>query len=444
VDPTAQKIRIDPAELADPRVDAALAQQGSFGMRPPDRLPDRKASLLYRPWLVLAVAGALGGLAGWAVIEPFFDDGLRIEGRVERVAPDPLGGPLTDLRISGVTVRARTGYTRVLRGGVPIDVEALEGATRVAVWCVQSSMPAGMPPFAYRIEALPGAAPEGEVSLAAARLRSLLVALALFPVSAAFVGLFLAAADGLLSRAWRRAALCGLVGLSSGLGLGLMTTVLGEMVYRLGQGAAVRLGEPGGGTSAAAFLAQMVARGLAWAVTGAAMGLGQGIALRSRKMALNGLLGGVIGALVGGMLFDPIDRLLHGDAIAGAEASRAVGIAVVGLGAGLMVGVVELLSRDAWLKMLAGPLAGKEFVLFKNPTVIGSSPKSDVYLFKDAEVAPTHALLHALGGGHEIEAAAGAGPTLLNGLPVRRARLEPGDQIRIGKTVLSFGVKESA
>ncbi len=175
------------------------------------------------------------------------------------------------------------------------------------------------------------------------------------------------------------------------------------------------------------------------------MGLGQGIALRSKRMVVNGLIGGVVGGLLGGMLFDPIDRLwhLHEEAYSGAELSRAVGFLVIGLTTGLMIGVVELLARDAWLKMLIGPLAGKEFVLFKNPTVIGSSPKSDIYLFKDPDVEPAHALLHAMGDGYELEDRAGAGRTLVNGRPVRRTRLENGDQIRIGRTVLSFGLKET-
>ena len=230
--------------------------------------------------------------------------------------------------------------------------------------------------------------------------------------------------------------------MESGLALGLITSMLGEVVYAVGRSLVAGL-RGDGGTSVAAFVTQMITRGLAWAVTGAAMGLGQGIALRSKRMLLNGLLGGIIGALVGGMLFDPIDRLLHGDAMgSGAAASRGIGFMVIGLGVGLMIGVVELLARDAWLKMLAGPLAGKEFMLYKNPTTIGSSPKADIYLFKDAEVEPTHALLHAMGDAYELESAAGAGRTLVNGQAIHRARLQPGDQIRIGKTVLSFSVKE--
>ena len=60
------------------------------------------------------------------------------------------------------------------------------------------------------------------------------------------------------------------------------------------------------------FLTQVTGRGLAWRLAGAAMGLGQGIALRSGRLFLYGLLGGLIGGLLGGLLFDPIDLLLLG------------------------------------------------------------------------------------------------------------------------------------
>src|SRR5512133_1426296 len=128
------KIRIDAAEVADPRVDAVLAQQGSFGMgAAPARLPDRKASLLYRPWFALMIAGALGGLAGWAVIEPFYDDGLRIEGRVEQVSPGPMGEPTAEVRVSGVLVLVSIQNTRILLDGAPVPLDRLEGAKRVTV-----------------------------------------------------------------------------------------------------------------------------------------------------------------------------------------------------------------------------------------------------------------------------------------------------------------------
>lgn len=436
------RIRIDASELVHPDVDAALARQQSFGLGPNDgKVPERKASLLYRPWFALMVAGAVGGLAGWGAVEPFVNDGIAFEARVDSVERAPLDDPDTIVSASGVRILLRPGISRVIRDGAPVAFDAIPVGSRIAVRGEQLRND-GVPLLAaYEVALRPGPGPQGSVSVEGLQLRRRLSTVIVFPGVAALVGLFLAAADGLLSRAWRRAGWCALAGLSSGLGLGFIAAILGEIVYVLGQ-ALVR-SMSSGEQPLAAFLAQMVSRGLAWAVIGMAMGLGQGIALRSRRMLLNGLLGGVVGALIGGLMFDPIDRLLHRGTIgATAELSRAVGFVVIGMCTGLMVGIVELLARDAWLKMLAGPLAGKEFVLFKNPTVVGSSPKSDIYLFKDPAVEPTHALIHALGEGHELEVQRNAAPVLLNGRPVRRARLLHGDQLRIGKTILSFSVKE--
>ena len=61
---------------------------------------------------------------------------------------------------------------------------------------------------------------------------------------------------------------------------------------------------PRGGFSTLGFLTQMSGRGIAWCLSGMAMGLGQGIALRSGRLLLYGLLGGAIGGLLGGLMFD--------------------------------------------------------------------------------------------------------------------------------------------
>jgi hypothetical protein len=122
--------------------------------------------------------------------------------------------------------------------------------------------------------------------------------------------------------------------------------------------------------------------------------------------------------------------------------SRALGFTMIGLCTGLMIGVVELLAHEAWVKLLTGPLAGKEFVLYRNPTRAGSSPKSEIYLFKDPAVEPTHGLIHSVGEDWEIEDQHTASGTMVNGRRIRRHRLRHGDQVRLGKTVFAFHTKE--
>ena len=55
-----------------------------------------------------------------------------------------------------------------------------------------------------------------------------------------------------------------------------------------------------------ALLVLMMGRAAAWSIAAIPAGMGQGIALRERKVIINGVVGAVLGGLVGGLLFDPI------------------------------------------------------------------------------------------------------------------------------------------
>jgi hypothetical protein len=147
-----------------------------------------------------------------------------------------------------------------------------------------------------------------------------------------------------------------------------------------------------------------------------------------------------LGGLVGGLLFDPISLVLTAED-GQATYSRAVGFASIGLFVGLFVGLVEGWTKTAWLQMLKGPLAGKQFILFKDTTSLGSSPKADIYLFKDDAIEPRHAQIVNRGGRFELEDNESPDGTYVNGVPVRRHVLRDGDQVVLGKTVLQFSLK---
>jgi Inner membrane component of T3SS, cytoplasmic domain len=191
-----------------------------------------------------------------------------------------------------------------------------------------------------------------------------------------------------------------------------------------------------------ALLIFIMGRASAWAVAAIPAGFGQGIALRDRKIVFNGMLGGVLGGLLGGIFFDPINMLFATED-GGAELSRAVGLTIIGLTVGFFVGVVEQWTKTAWVMMKTGPLAGKQFVLYRNPTVLGSSPKADIYLFKDEAIEPSHALIHNRGGRFEIEDQDSADGVYVNGLQIRRRILQPGDKIVLGKTQLEFALRDT-
>jgi hypothetical protein len=177
-----------------------------------------------------------------------------------------------------------------------------------------------------------------------------------------------------------------------------------------------------------------VARGIAWMVLGVAPGAVYGIVGLSSKKAMYGILGGVIGAGLGGMLFDPIALLTKGGA-----ASRGVGFALLGLATGIAMGLVESALKDRWLYVTAGPLAGKQFILYKARTLIGSDQKCDIYLFKDPNVLPEHAIVEIAGTRVQFRA---LGPAYVSGQPARVQVLQSGNSVQIGRYAFRYSERQ--
>ncbi len=160
---------------------------------------------------------------------------------------------------------------------------------------------------------------------------------------------------------------------------------------------------------------------------------GAGIVMRNRKKFLIGVAGGLVGGMVGGALFEPV-RLITGSP----QAARLIALLAIGAASGVGTGLIENATRAGWLRVIAGVLAGKQFVLYRNPTFIGAAPDCQIYLFKDSKVGPRHAAIHLVPGGFELEDLPMGGKTLINSLPATKARLRHGDRIAVGSTVFLF------
>jgi hypothetical protein len=173
-----------------------------------------------------------------------------------------------------------------------------------------------------------------------------------------------------------------------------------------------------------------IARGVAWMVLGVAAGATYGIIGMSGKKAAYGILGGIIGAGLGGLLFDPIALATKGGA-----ASRGVGFSLLGLATGVAIGLVESALKDRWLYVTAGPLAGKQFILYKPRTMVGSDQKCDIYLFKDNNIAKEHAIIDLAGSRIMLRA---IGETYVNGQPVRQQVLMSGAVVQIGRYAFRY------
>ncbi len=282
---------------------------------------------------------------------------------------------------------------------------------------------------------------EGEERASAA------VTFLLFGSVAGMIGLWIGVVYGISNRNLKQSLYCGTVGLGVSLCGGLLATILAGIAFQVSVIVAVLFVRRAGGDLNApvrgmAFFVLMCGRSLAWCLASIAAGLGLGVALKSRKMVLNGLAGGMVGGTLGGLLFDPICRFVKGEDTGEATLSRCIALSCIGLFVGIFTGFFENISKDAWFLMLKGPLTGKQFIIFKSPMVIGSAPKCDIYLFKDAAIEPRHAVVTKSGNKYIITDEGGGSGTLVNGRKVDKYVLQPGDVITIGETVLKYNERE--
>jgi Inner membrane component of T3SS, cytoplasmic domain len=409
----------------------------------------------YRTWLLFAVVGGLAAFVAWLFIEPYFDDFLYTQGKIEEIdlgasmTPEMLQGVAVDdsgmfgqgwLVLNGQRIWLGPGLLQAKDGTFtdPYDPSLLRPGQEIGLYTRYASGAGGGLAVAHYVDPAP---PPGKKTkpLRDQSRASEAAGLLMFSAVAGMIGLVLGAVDGIITRQWQRALLGGFVGVLIGAVGGLFVSVFAGVIYvPLTNLASQQLGSGSSTSRAAGFMLQMIARMIAWTLAGCAMGLGQGVALRSKRILAHGFLGGVIGGMLGGLLFDPLDFVILGADKIGADSSRLIGIVVIGISVGAMIGVVELLTRDAWLRMVEGPLAGKEFLIFRDTMNIGASPRSEIYLFNDDQVAPTHATLRVIGDETEIAARDKVHPLLVNGHNVRASRLRHGDRIDIGKTSFVF------
>jgi hypothetical protein len=190
-------------------------------------------------------------------------------------------------------------------------------------------------------------------------------------------------------------------------------------------------------------------RFLGWTMVGMAIGASIGVfdvgrALRLKqtprpalRKLLNGLTGGVFGGLVGGLLFDALETFLKLP-----RSSLALGLVILGTSIGLLVGLAQIVLKEAWIKIEKGFRAGREMMLSKAETTIGRAESCDIGLFGDNSIERTHARIVLKGNRYLLADALSPGGTFLNDQPVTQlAPLQSGDVIRIGNSLLRFGEK---
>jgi hypothetical protein len=171
----------------------------------------------------------------------------------------------------------------------------------------------------------------------------------------------------------------------------------------------------------------------AWAVFGSLLGLGLGIRSGVRRMAF-GFIGGAIGGGIAGLIFVQLQLTLSDVNV---TMLRFVGLTVTGVGVGVGIGVVERLGRVAWIRFVDGPMTGKEIILYKPVTTLGTDYRCDVVLVRDTALAPTHASITRDPGGTRIDAQSTAA-VIVNGVATNSRALRRGDRVQLGPTTILY------
>lgn len=171
-------------------------------------------------------------------------------------------------------------------------------------------------------------------------------------------------------------------------------------------------------------------------------GLGTGDLRGPIKKALNGLYGGLLGGFLGGIpftLFTASEQLQEAVPRGGLAAC----LVILGLCIGLLIGLAQVILKQAWVRVEEGFRPGRELLLTKEEITIGRAEGCDLLLLADNSIAKLHATIKLKNGRYLLSHAAEDGETLVNDEPVNKPTpLRAGDLIRIGRSVIKFGEKE--
>jgi hypothetical protein len=269
-----------------------------------------------------------------------------------------------------------------------------------------------------------------------------------------FLGLTLGVALGLVDAVWvfslrqvgrvvPRVAVCALVGGVGGLVGGFVGQALFDWEWLRGLTGASGLGALQTGLQL-----------FAWVLTGLMVGVSIGAYdfLRSwvREEELRGVawkvVRGVVGGTLGGLLGGLLDWQLTGalghvfPARPDLWAPSLAGFVALGLCVGLLIGVAQVVLKEAWVRVERGFRAGREVPLTKPVLTVGRAESCDLGLFGDPTVERLHARIYQQDDRYLIADAGTAAGTFVNDRRVGKpVPLRSGDLIRVGAALLRFG-----
>jgi hypothetical protein len=167
----------------------------------------------------------------------------------------------------------------------------------------------------------------------------------------------------------------------------------------------------------------------------------------SRRKLVNGILGGTVGGILGGILYVLLNTVWAG-LFKGKDPTQllspsSMGFVALGMCIGLLIGLAQVIFKEAWIKIESGFRAGREKILSKGEITIGRAESCDIGLFGDNMIERLHARILKKGNDYYVVDAGTPHGTFLNGRQVTRAELlQTGDAIKVGNCVLRFGERQ--
>jgi hypothetical protein len=157
------------------------------------------------------------------------------------------------------------------------------------------------------------------------------------------------------------------------------------------------------------------------------------------KVLVGGALGGLIGGVLSWVLKETFSALFQGRDVNDLWGPTAWGFVALGACIGLLIGLAQVILKEAWIKIEIGRRAGREMFLTRERTTIGRAEACDIGLFGDNQIEKLHARILLLGNRYYVEDQQTPAGTYVNDQPaLGRVALRSGDRIRVGNSVLCF------
>jgi hypothetical protein len=252
--------------------------------------------------------------------------------------------------------------------------------------------------------------------------------------------------SGIEEGVMQAAAVGAIVGAGIGLGLSVVAGLANGSITEIARRALPGLVGGGFGGALGSFVGDVIysllpslGRAPGWVIVGVGIGMVEGLYDRSASKLRNGLIGGALGGLLGGLLFDLIQKwVVRGSGMS----SRAAGFVILGLAIGLLIGLVQVVLKDAWLTVLDGYRPGRQLILSRPVTALGRGDHLPLPFLgpMNAGIESEHLrIVRQPSGTFVLEDNQSKLGTRLNNQPVTQpAPLNDGDVIKFGTNFVRF------